>query len=159
MRSAGVRRGADCRGKSLQVGGFTSRELIRLLRSMKGLRVVSGDVVEVAPAYDHAGKWRLPGGALGPTAAGSSGTRCRRHVRPFFRVLGRTLKVLPTVLLLLFHILSWIKHAGIQSSILFRLKAPSRVQGFRSSQRSESSAGLLRIRQAVLSPSLQFVII
>lgn len=39
-----------------QVGGFSSRELIRLLRSMKGLNVVSGDVVEVAPAYDHAGK-------------------------------------------------------------------------------------------------------
>lgn len=40
----------------LQVGGFSSRELIRLLRSMKGLNIVSGDVVEVAPAYDHAGK-------------------------------------------------------------------------------------------------------
>ncbi|CAM9264895.1 unnamed protein product [Ectocarpus sp. 12 AP-2014] len=36
------------------VGGFSSRELIRLLRSMKGLNIVSGDVVEVAPAYDHA---------------------------------------------------------------------------------------------------------
>lgn len=40
----------------LQVGGFSSRELIRLLRSMKGLNIVSGDVVEVAPAYDHAGE-------------------------------------------------------------------------------------------------------
>lgn len=39
-----------------QVGGFSSRELIRLLRSMKGLNIISGDVVEVAPAYDHAGK-------------------------------------------------------------------------------------------------------
>ncbi|CAM9173941.1 unnamed protein product, partial [Discosporangium mesarthrocarpum] len=29
-------------------------ELIRLLRSMKGLNIVSGDVVEVAPPYDHA---------------------------------------------------------------------------------------------------------
>ncbi|CAM9218193.1 unnamed protein product, partial [Choristocarpus tenellus] len=37
-----------------EVGGFSSRELIRLIRSMKGLNVVSGDVVEVAPAYDHA---------------------------------------------------------------------------------------------------------
>ncbi|CAN0159618.1 unnamed protein product [Pylaiella littoralis] len=37
-----------------EVGGFSSRELIRLLRSMKGLNIVSGDVVEVAPAYDHA---------------------------------------------------------------------------------------------------------
>ncbi|CAM9988364.1 unnamed protein product, partial [Ectocarpus sp. 4 AP-2014] len=39
---------------TLGVGGFSSRELIRLLRSMKGLNIVSGDVVEVAPAYDHA---------------------------------------------------------------------------------------------------------
>eukprot|EP00752_Nemacystus_decipiens_P012281 g10887.t1 len=37
-----------------EVGGFSSRELIRLLRAMKGLNIVSGDVVEVAPAYDHA---------------------------------------------------------------------------------------------------------
>lgn len=40
----------------VQVGGFSSRELIRILRSMKGLNIVSGDVVEVAPAYDHAGE-------------------------------------------------------------------------------------------------------
>jgi agmatinase len=35
-------------------GGLTSRELQLLLRAMDGLAVVAADVVEVAPAYDHA---------------------------------------------------------------------------------------------------------
>ena len=35
-------------------GGLTSRELLRLLRKLNGLNLVGADVVEVAPAYDHA---------------------------------------------------------------------------------------------------------
>jgi guanidinobutyrase / D-arginase len=35
-------------------GGLTSRELLATLRGLQGLRVVSADIVEVAPAYDHA---------------------------------------------------------------------------------------------------------
>ncbi|MBB3601981.1 agmatinase [Mycolicibacterium sp. BK556] len=35
-------------------GGLTSRELLRMLRKLDGLHVVGADVVEVAPAYDHA---------------------------------------------------------------------------------------------------------
>ena len=35
-------------------GGLTTRELQMLLRGLDGLSVVGGDVVEVAPAYDHA---------------------------------------------------------------------------------------------------------
>ncbi|MDE3204392.1 MAG: agmatinase [Acidobacteriota bacterium] len=35
-------------------GGLTSRELQLLLRGMDGLDIVGADVVEVAPAYDHA---------------------------------------------------------------------------------------------------------
>ena len=35
-------------------GGLTSRELLLLLRGLDGCRLVGGDVVEVAPAYDHA---------------------------------------------------------------------------------------------------------
>jgi agmatinase len=35
-------------------GGLTARELLRLLRSLTGLNIVGADVVEVAPAYDHA---------------------------------------------------------------------------------------------------------
>lgn len=35
-----------------EIGGLTSREALALLRGLKGLRLVGGDVVEVAPAYD-----------------------------------------------------------------------------------------------------------
>lgn len=35
-----------------EVGGLTTREALRLIRGMKGLNIVGGDVVEVAPAYD-----------------------------------------------------------------------------------------------------------
>ena len=37
-----------------EAGGLTSRELLRMLRSLTDLRIVGADVVEVAPAYDHA---------------------------------------------------------------------------------------------------------
>ena len=37
-------------------GGWTSREMIRILRGLEGLNVVGADVVEVAPAYDGAGE-------------------------------------------------------------------------------------------------------
>ena len=36
------------------VGGLTSFEALDLLRAFKGLHFIGGDVVEVAPAYDHA---------------------------------------------------------------------------------------------------------
>ncbi len=37
-----------------EAGGFTSRELLAVLRSFSSLDLVGADVVEVAPAYDHA---------------------------------------------------------------------------------------------------------
>jgi agmatinase len=37
-----------------EAGGFTSRELLGILRGLRGKYVVGADVVEVAPAYDHA---------------------------------------------------------------------------------------------------------
>jgi len=37
-----------------EAGGLTSRELLNTLRGLRGLNVVGGDIVEVAPAYDHA---------------------------------------------------------------------------------------------------------
>ncbi|MDH6230660.1 agmatinase [Mesorhizobium soli] len=48
-----------------EVGGFTTREALELLRGLKGLNFVGGDVVEVAPQYDgttntaHAGAQML----------------------------------------------------------------------------------------------------
>lgn len=37
-----------------EIGGFSSRELAGILRQLRGLHIVGADVVEVAPAYDHA---------------------------------------------------------------------------------------------------------
>ncbi len=37
-----------------EAGGMTSRELLAMLRGLAPLSLVGGDVVEVAPAYDHA---------------------------------------------------------------------------------------------------------
>lgn len=37
-----------------EAGGMTSRELLAILRGMWGMDIVGCDVVEVAPAYDHA---------------------------------------------------------------------------------------------------------
>ncbi len=37
-----------------EAGGLTSRELLGILRGLRGARLVAADVVEVAPAYDHA---------------------------------------------------------------------------------------------------------
>jgi agmatinase len=37
-----------------EAGGLTSRELLEILRGLHGANLVGGDVMEVAPAYDHA---------------------------------------------------------------------------------------------------------
>ncbi|MBO4274834.1 agmatinase [Microbispora triticiradicis] len=37
-----------------EAGGLTSRELLEILRGLTGCDIVGADVVEVAPAYDHA---------------------------------------------------------------------------------------------------------
>ena len=37
-----------------EIGGFSTRELAGILRGFAGLEIVGADVVEVAPAYDHA---------------------------------------------------------------------------------------------------------
>jgi agmatinase len=36
-----------------EAGGLTSRELLAILRGLRGAKLVGADVVEVAPAYDH----------------------------------------------------------------------------------------------------------
>ena len=36
-----------------EVGGFTSHQLLQLVRGLKGLNLVGFDLVEVCPAYDH----------------------------------------------------------------------------------------------------------
>jgi agmatinase len=37
-----------------EIAGITSREMVGILRGLQGLNLVAADVVEVAPAYDHA---------------------------------------------------------------------------------------------------------
>lgn len=37
-----------------EIAGMTTREMVNVLRGLAGLKLVSADVVEVAPAYDHA---------------------------------------------------------------------------------------------------------
>lgn len=38
-----------------EVGGFTSREILALLRALRGLNLIGADVVEVAPPFDPSG--------------------------------------------------------------------------------------------------------
>ena len=44
-------------------GGWTTRELIRILRGIEGLNVVGADIVEVSPAYDGASETTALAGA------------------------------------------------------------------------------------------------
>jgi len=37
-----------------EIAGLTSRELVNIIRGLKGANLVAADIVEVAPAYDHA---------------------------------------------------------------------------------------------------------
>ncbi|KAL3424988.1 Guanidinobutyrase [Phlyctema vagabunda] len=46
-----------------EAGGWTTRELIRILRGIEGLNVVGADVVEVSPAYDGVGEQTALAGA------------------------------------------------------------------------------------------------
>jgi agmatinase/guanidinopropionase len=36
-----------------EVGGFTSYQMLQLLRGLKGLNLVGFDLVEVSPPFDH----------------------------------------------------------------------------------------------------------
>jgi agmatinase len=46
------------------VGGMTSYEALHCVRRLRGLRVVGADVVEIAPAYDHAELTSLLGAGI-----------------------------------------------------------------------------------------------
>ena len=37
-----------------EAGGITSRELLEIIRGFRGMNLIGADIVEVAPAYDHA---------------------------------------------------------------------------------------------------------
>ena len=44
-----------------EVGGLTTREAQHLLRGLRGMHLVGGDVVEVSPPYDDAAKTAIVG--------------------------------------------------------------------------------------------------
>jgi agmatinase len=60
-----------------EAGGLTSRELRRMLRQLTGINIVGADVVEVAPAYDHAEITGSPHGRRRPPPR----CVCRRRSR------------------------------------------------------------------------------
>ena len=37
-----------------EIAGMTTREMVNVLRGLSGVNLISADVVEVSPAYDHA---------------------------------------------------------------------------------------------------------
>jgi guanidinopropionase len=47
-----------------EAGGFTMREVIRLLRGLSGLKLSGGDLVEVSPPFDVGGLTALHGATL-----------------------------------------------------------------------------------------------
>jgi agmatinase len=51
-------------------GGLSSREALSILRGLGGLNFVGGDVVEVAPAYDHADITSIAGASVALTYIG-----------------------------------------------------------------------------------------
>ena len=59
-------------------GGLTSREALAILRELGRLDFVGGDVVEVAPPYDHADVTAIAGAAVAQTFIGLEAEKRRR---------------------------------------------------------------------------------
>ena len=47
-----------------EIGGITTVEALRLLRGLRGLNLIGGDVVEVSPPYDQTGNTALVGASI-----------------------------------------------------------------------------------------------
>ena len=47
-----------------EIGGMTTVDALTLLRGLKGLNLIGGDVVEVAPPFDQTGNTSLVGATL-----------------------------------------------------------------------------------------------
>ena len=47
-----------------EVGGFTTLEAQMMIRSLQGLNLIGGDVVEVAPPFDPSGNTALVGATM-----------------------------------------------------------------------------------------------
>lgn len=47
-----------------EIGGFTSAEAQFMLRGLRGLNIIAGDVVEVAPPFDPSGNTAMVGATI-----------------------------------------------------------------------------------------------
>jgi len=47
-----------------EIGGYSTFDAIKMLRGMRGLNLIGGDVVEVAPPFDPSGNTALVGATL-----------------------------------------------------------------------------------------------
>ena len=47
-----------------EIGGITTREAQALIRGLRGLNLIGGDVVEVAPPFDPSGNTALVGATM-----------------------------------------------------------------------------------------------
>jgi guanidinopropionase len=47
-----------------EIGGFTTREALAMLRSLSGVKIAGADVVEVAPPFDVGGLTALAGATM-----------------------------------------------------------------------------------------------
>ena len=47
-----------------ECGGFSSLEILTMIRRLSGINMIGGDLVEVAPAYDHADVTSLAGASI-----------------------------------------------------------------------------------------------
>jgi guanidinopropionase len=47
-----------------EAGGLTTREALLLLRSLQGINLIGGDVVEVSPPFDQSGNTALVGATM-----------------------------------------------------------------------------------------------
>ncbi|MER3437004.1 MAG: hypothetical protein C4346_05025 [Chloroflexota bacterium] len=68
-----------------EVGGPSSRDATMFIQALAGIRLAGADVVEVAPAYDHAGEYRP---ARSPFGIGDPGRNGARSQKSATRVIG-----------------------------------------------------------------------
>ncbi len=47
-----------------EIGGFTSREAVTLIRALRGLDLIGADMVEVSPPFDPSGLTALTGASI-----------------------------------------------------------------------------------------------
>jgi len=47
-----------------EIGGYSTAEALKMLRGLRGLDLIGGDVVEVSPPFDHTGNTAIVGATM-----------------------------------------------------------------------------------------------